>query len=287
MSRKGKKTTSLITMVGPVTFWLLVFVAIPLIYVFLISFMKKGVYGDIEFAFTLENYVQVFDPLYIKVFGSSLLMALETTALCILIGYPFAYFIAKKTERQKTILMMLVIIPFLTNSLIRTYGWTILLRTEGIINNILLKLHLIEEPLKLMYNDFGVILVMVYTLLPFMILPLFSSIEKLDKSLLEASKDLGAKGFKTFMKVTLPLTLPGIFAGTIMVFIPTLGYFFIPDLIGGSKSILIGNLIKNQFMSARNWPLGASMSIVLIVLTLVMVGIYQKSGGSMDDIGGI
>ena len=287
MKKKSKKTISLLTMVGPVGFWLIVFVAIPLVYILAISFMKKGTYGDIEFVFTLENYKQVIDPLYLKVFISSIWMAVITTVLCILIGYPFAYFIAKKTEVKRTLLMAMVIVPFLTNSLIRTYGWTILLRTEGIINTILIKLNIISEPLKLMYNDFGVILVMVYTLLPFMIMPLYASIEKLDKSLLEASKDLGAKSVKTFLKVTLPLTLPGIFAGTIMVFIPTLGYFFIPDLIGGSKSMLVGNLIKNQFMSARNWPLGAALSLVLIIFALVMVGLYKKSGGDMEDIGGI
>lgn len=287
MSKKSKKLTSILTMIGPVTFWLLVFVAVPLIYVLFISFMKKGTYGGIELVFTFENYMQVIDPLYFKVFISSIVMATTTTILCILVGYPFAYFIAKKAPIKRTILLMLVIIPFLTNSLIRTYGWTILLRTEGIINTVLMKLNIISEPLSLMYNDFGVILVMVYTLLPFMVLPLYSSIEKLDNSLLEAAKDLGAKSVKTFFKVTLPLTLPGIFAGTIMVFIPTLGYFFIPDLIGGSKSILVGNLIKNQFLSARNWPFGAALSIVLIVFTLIMVGIYTKCGGDIEDLGGV
>lgn len=287
MKKKSKNNIYMFIMIFPVAFWLVVFVAIPLLYILTISFLQKGTYGDIEVIFNFENYKQVLDPLYLKVFGSSIIMATVTTMLCIFIGYPFAYFIARKSEVKRTLLITMVILPFLTNSLIRTYGWSILLRTEGIINTLLIKLNIITEPLKLMYNDFGVILVMVYTLLPFMILPLYSSIEKLDKALLEASKDLGAKSIKTFFKITLPLTLPGIFAGTIMVFIPTLGYFFIPDLIGGSKSMLVGNLIKNQFMSARNWPLGSALSIVLIIFALIMVSIYKKSGGNMEDIGGI
>lgn len=287
MKKKSKNNIYMFIMIFPVAFWLVVFVAIPLLYILTISFLQKGTYGDIEVIFNFENYKQVLDPLYLKVFGSSIIMATVTTMLCIFIGYPFAYFIARKSEVKRTLLITMVILPFLTNSLIRTYGWSILLRTEGIINTLLIKLNIITEPLKLMYNDFGVILVMVYTLLPFMILPLYSSIEKLDKALLEASKDLGAKSIKTFLKITLPLTLPGIFAGTIMVFIPTLGYFFIPDLIGGSKSMLVGNLIKNQFMSARNWPLGSALSIVLIIFALIMVSIYKKSGGNMEDIGGI
>ena len=287
MKKKSKNNIYMFIMIFPVAFWLVVFVAIPLLYILTISFLQKGTYGDIEVLFNFENYKQVLDPLYLKVFSSSIIMATVTTMLCIFIGYPFAYFIARKSEFRRTLLMAMVILPFLTNSLIRTYGWSILLRTEGIINTLLIKLNIINEPLKLMYNDFGVILVMVYTLLPFMILPLYSSIEKLDKALLEASKDLGAKSIKTFLKITLPLTLPGIFAGTIMVFIPTLGYFFIPDLIGGSKSMLVGNLIKNQFMSARNWPLGSALSIVLIIFALIMVSIYKKSGGNMEDIGGI
>lgn len=287
MKKKSKNNIYMFIMIFPVAFWLVVFVAIPLLYILTISFLQKGTYGDIEVIFNFENYKQVLEPLYLKVFGSSIIMATVTTMLCIFIGYPFAYFIARKSEVKRTLLITMVILPFLTNSLIRTYGWSILLRTEGIINTLLIKLNIITEPLKLMYNDFGVILVMVYTLLPFMILPLYSSIEKLDKALLEASKDLGAKSIKTFFKITLPLTLPGIFAGTIMVFIPTLGYFFIPDLIGGSKSMLVGNLIKNQFMSARNWPLGSALSIVLIIFALIMVSIYKKSGGNMEDIGGI
>lgn len=286
MKKKNKNLLPVTTMVGPISFWMIAFVAIPLIYVFAISFMNKGTYGGVEFSFTLSNYKEVLNPLYLNVFKDSLWMAAKTTVLCILIGYPFAYYIAQKSSMKKTFLFMMIILPFLTNSLIRTYAWIILLRTEGIINTILMNLHIISSPLKLIYNDLGVTIGMVYTLLPFMVLPLYSSIEKLDKSLLEAASDLGAKPYKAFFQVTLPLTMPGIFAGSLLVFIPTLGYFFIPDLLGGSKTMLIGNLVKNQFLTARNWPFGASLSIFLILLTLVLVGIYQKIGGDMDELGG-
>lgn len=284
---KFKKSLAPITMVGPVAFWMTAFVAIPLIYVLVISFMKKGTYGGIEMAFTLDNYKLIFDPLYIKIFGESLLMSAVVTIICILVAYPFAYFVTKKSQIKRMILLMLVILPFLTNSLIRTYGWIILLRAQGTINTLLIDLHLIDKPIDLIYTKFAVMVGLIYTLLPFMILPLYSSIEKLDNSLLEAANDLGARPYKAFLKVTLPLTAPGIFAGSILVFIPALGLFFIADLLGGSKTILIGNLIRNQFLTARNWPFGAALSMVLIIITLVLVGIYKKTGGKIDDLGGI
>lgn len=284
---KLKKAIPVITMVGPIGIWMTFFVAVPLLYVFAISFMKKGTYGGVELSFTLSNYKEIFNPLYLNIFGQSLLMSAIVTVVCILIAYPYAYFISRKSAVIRVVLLMFVMIPFLTNSLIRTYGWIILIRSEGIINNFLISIHLIKQPIDLIYTNGAVILGLVYTLLPFMILPLYSSIEKLDKSLLEAAKDLGAKSSKTFFKVTLPLTMPGIFAGSIMVFIPALGLFFIADLLGGSKIMLIGNLIRNQFLTARNWPFGAALSMVLIIITLALVGVYKKAGGSMDDLGGI
>jgi len=284
---KFKKSLPVITMVGPIGIWMTLFVAVPLIYVFAISFMKKGTYGGVEFAFTLQNYKDVLSPLYLKIFGYSLLMSAVITVICILIAYPYAYFISRKSAITRVILLMFVMLPFLTNSLIRTYGWIILIRSEGIINNFLISIHLIKQPFDLIYTDGAVIMGIVYTLLPFMILPLYSSIEKLDKSLLEAANDLGARPSKTFFKVTLPLTMPGIFAGSIMVFVPSLGLFFIADLLGGSKVMLIGNLIRNQFLTARNWPFGAALSMVLIIITLALVAGYKKAGGSMDDLGGI
>ena len=287
MNNKKKINLPLIVTVGPVSAWMILLVAIPFIYIFAISFMNKGAYGGVVIGFTLNNFKQVFDPLYLKVFGESLLISALTTIICILIAYPFTYFIAQKSTIKKTVFMAMVIVPFLVSSLIRLFGWINLLRKDGILNSMLLKLGLIHEPLQLVYNTTGVMIGLIYMLLPFMILPLYSSIEKLDKSLLEACSDLGAKPITSFLRVTLPLTMPGIFAGSILVFIPALGLFFVTDLLGGNKIQVIGNIIRTQFITARNWPLGAAISIFLIVITLVLVWLYQKSGGKMDDLGGI
>ncbi len=286
MKEKKKLNFPLITMVGPVALWMILFVAVPFIYVFVISFMKKGTYGGVKFGFTLNNFGQVFNPMYLKVFGVSIILSAVTTILCILIAYPFTYYVAQKTTIKKTIFMSMVTIPFLVSSMIRLFSWITLLRKDGIINSFLLKLGIIKEPIQMVYNTTGTIIGLVYMLLPFMILPLYSSIEKLDKSLLEACCDLGAKPAKAFLKVTLPLTMPGIFAGTIMVFIPALGMFFVTDLLGGSNTQVIGNIIRDQFITARNWPVGAALSVFLIVITLILVWLYQKSGGDMDELGG-
>jgi spermidine/putrescine transport system permease protein len=287
MNNKKKTNLPLIVTVGPVSTWMILLVAIPFIYVFAMSFMNKGAYGGVVIGFTLNNFKQVFDPLYLKVFGESFLISAFATIICIIIAYPFTYFIAQKSNIKKTIFMAMVIVPFLVSSLIRLFGWINLLRKDGILNSMLLKLGLIHEPLQLVYNTTGVMIGLVYMLLPFMILPLYSSIEKLDKSLLEACNDLGAKPIISFLRVTLPLTMPGIFAGSILVFIPALGYFFVTDLLGGNKTQVIGNVIRTQFITARNWPLGSAISIFLIVITLILVWLYQKSGGNMDDLGGV
>ena len=214
-----------------------------------------------------------------------MIIALLTTILCILIGYPFSYIIARTKSKRKQLLYMLVIIPFWTNSLIRIYGWRTLLGTNGWVNSILQFLHLTNEPLDLLYKQGTTVLGMVYCLIPFMILPLYTAIEKLDDSLLEASSDLGAKPGATFFEVILPLTSSGIFSGSIMVFIPCLGYFFVSNILGGGNSDVIGNLIERQFKSGNNWPLGAALSIILILLTLILVKTYQKMGGEMDNLG--
>jgi spermidine/putrescine transport system permease protein len=265
---------------------MLSFLFIPLLLVLFVSFMLRGVYGGIEYTFTIENYTRFFDPLYLKILFVSLAIAAMTTVACIIFGYPFAYIIARAPKKYRTLLLFLVIVPFWTNSLIRTYAWIVLLRTEGVINSILIKISLISEPLSLLYNDGAVLIGLIYTLFPFMVLPLYASIEKLDKSLLEAASDLGAKSLQTFVKVTLPLTMPGIVAGSLLVFIPTLGLFFIPDLMGGAKTMMIGNLIKNQFLTARDWPFGSAMSMILMLITLIMIAFYVRvSGSNKDDMG--
>ncbi len=281
---KDKLFKKIITI--PVIVYALVLILLPLIYIFILSFLKSDSYGGVINVFNLGNYLKIFDMVYIKVFVQSFLIALVTTLICILIAYPFCLFISQKKKKTQTLLMALVILPFLTNSLIRTYGWIVLLRKEGVINTILLNLNIIDNPLSLMYNNLGIIIGMVYTLLPFMILPLYSSISKIDNRLIEASKDLGAGSMATFFKVIVPSTVTGLFNGSLMVFIPCIGYFFIADLLGGGKLMLLGNLIKNQFLTARNWPFGAAISITLLIITFVLVKLYKKTGGKMDDLGG-
>ena len=270
---------------GPMTLLLVLLVAVPLIYVGVMSFCSIDQYYNVVFQFTTGNYARLASADYMKIYGQSLLIAFVTTVICILVGYPFSWLIARTKNRYKKILYMLVIVPFWTNSLIRVYGWRTFLGTNGWLNTALQFLHLTDGPLDFLYNRGTTILGMVYCLLPFMILPLYTSIEKLDESLLEASADLGAKRTKTFLEVVLPLTSGGIFSGSIMIFIPCLGYFFISDILGGGNSDVIGNLIERQFQSGNNWPLGAALSIVLIVITLILVKLYQRMGGSMESLG--
>jgi spermidine/putrescine transport system permease protein len=216
---------------------------------------------------------------------NSLIIAFLATLFCVLIGYPFAYIMALSNPFKKTMMMVFLLLPFWTNSVIRLYGWRTLLGTNGYINSILLQTGIISQPLTMLYTRGAVVLGMVYTLLPFMVMPIHTVIDKLDRSLLEAASDLGAKPAARFFNVTLPLTAPGIFAGVIMVFIPALGYFFVSDILGGGKSQLIGNVIERQFKEAFNWPFGAALSIILIIITLLLVGIYTKTGGSVEDLG--
>lgn len=270
----------------PVIVYSLLLILLPLIYILVISFLKNDTYGGIVPVFTLQNYIRVFDSVYIMVFLKSFLIAGISTLICILIAYPFTIFVSRKSEIVKSVLMTLVIIPFLTNSLIRMYGWITLLRKSGVINTLLLNLNVIDSPLELMYNYGTIILGMVYTLLPFMILPLYSSISKISPSIIDAARDLGAKSYKIFTKIIFPLTVPGLFNGSLMVFIPSIAYFFISDILGGGKLMILGNLIKNQFLTARNWPFGASISILLLLITFILVFVYKKAGGKMDDLGG-
>jgi spermidine/putrescine transport system permease protein len=274
--RKRRKGYGPIWTLSPVVFWMLAFVALPLVLVIVVSFFTRGLYGDIDYLFTLENYSRMLNPLYFKILWSSLEISFFTTVLCLILGYPFAYFVARAPRRIRSILLMLIIIPFWSNSLVRTYAWIVLLRTEGLINTFLIQLRIISEPLKLLYNETGVLIGLVYTLFPFMVLPLYTSIENLNPSILEAASDLGAVSWKTFLWITLPLTIPGIIAGSVLVFIPTLGYFFIPDLMGGSKVMLVSNLIKDQFLTARDWPFGSAISILLIIITFVLIGFYMR-----------
>jgi len=269
----------------PVYLWMLLFILIPNLYIFAMSFMKRGIYGGVEWGFSIKNYIGIFHGMYMSIFFQSMLLAFETTVICLLIAYPFTMFIMNKSKIFQTIAIATVTIPFMISSLVRLFAWITLLRTNGVINTLLLHLHLIHQPLSILYTNGAVILGMVYMLLPFMILPIYTSMEKIDGGLIEAAKDLGARDLNVISNILIPLTIPGIFAGSILVFIPSLGYFFVSDMLGGSQTILIGSLIRDEFLTARNWPFGAALSIFLIILTLVVLRIYSKLGGKMDDLG--
>lgn len=283
---KKYKDKAKILFLFPPIIYSIILILLPILYVFIISFFKSDSYGGMLKVFTLSNYIEIFNIIYLKIFFKSVLVALITTLVCLIISYPFAIALMSKKETTRNYLIKLVMVPFLMNSLIRTYAWIVLLRKNGIINSGLITLGITDKPLTLMYNNFGIIIGMIYTLLPFMILPVYSAVSKVNNSVVEAAHDLGANKIQVFTKVYLPLTISGAFNGSLMVFIPAIGYFFIADILGGGKEMIIGNLIKNQFLTARNWPFGAAISIFLVIITFVLVKIYKKLGGKMDDLGG-
>ncbi|MDN3679168.1 spermidine/putrescine ABC transporter permease PotB [Vibrio tapetis subsp. quintayensis] len=264
--------------VGLVVGWLVVFVLLPNLMIIGTSFLTRDEANLIEMTFTLDNYIRLADPLYFKVLWHSFYMAIVATLLCLAIGYPFAYIVAKMPQKWRPFMLFLVIVPFWTNSLIRTYGLKIVLGTQGILNKSLIALEIIDKPMRIMYTETAVMIGLVYILLPFMILPLYSAIEKLDGTYIEAARDLGANKFQTFMKVVLPLTMPGIIGGCLLVLLPALGMFYISDLLGGAKNLLIGNVIKSQVLNARDWPFGAATSIALTFAMAVMLYAYYRAG---------
>ena len=268
----------------PMLLWTVIFVGATIGYIILLSFLKRNPQGNgVIFEFTLENYAKLMQPGYFKVFLSTLLLGLETTLICIAIGYPFGLLMAKASGRMRSLLMLLVIVPFWTNALVRIYGWRILLMGDGLINKILMLLGFIEKPLKLMNTHGAVILGMVYGLVPFMILSSYTSAEKLDRSLLDAGRDLGAKPWKVFLTVTLPLTKPGLLAGSVLVFVPSLALFFISDLLGGANDVLIGTLVRDQLLKSRDWPFAAALAVVLLAVTGIVMAAYRKAGGKSSD----
>lgn len=265
-------------LVLPAMGWLGLFFALPLLIVVVVSFASRTAYGQVVFHWILENYIQFLEPLYVKIFVFTLGTAFLTTLLTFAMGYPVAYTIAmilpKKWQQAGIILVM---IPFWINFLIRSYSWVIILRAHGLVNSFLMSIGAIKVPLSLLYNNYAVLIGMVYGLLPFMVLPIYVSLEQMDKRLLEAASDLGAPPLTAFRKITLPLTMPGVAAGSILVFISSLGMFVVPDIMGGAKSSLMGNVIQNQFLSARDWPFGSALSIILALLSLIMIVLYYKA----------
>lgn len=278
MKKRDVKRNALpkLAMAGPVSVWMILFVTIPMIFVIYISFMSRGVFGDVVYKASLESYLTMLDATYFKIILKSLRVAVFTTILCLAVGYPFAYFIARRPREAASRLITLIMIPFWTNSLMRLNSWLLIFQTSGPVNNFLQATGITDHPVTFIYTDGLVVLGMITNMLPFAVLPLYSCIEKLDKSFLEASADLGANPRKTFLKVTLPLTFPGIFSSIILVFIPTLGIYTVSDMLGGGKVLYIGNIIRNQFGSIRNWPLGAALSVLLIVITGLLIFVYTR-----------
>jgi spermidine/putrescine transport system permease protein len=250
--------------------WLVGFLVIPLIYLFLVSFARRSPEGLVEWTLGISNYARAFEPVYLEIYARSIAMALLTTGLCILLGYPVAYTLALRAPRRwKSALLLLVVIPFWTSFLIRTYAWMVIFRTEGLINNVLQSLHIVNEPVRLLYTPFAVLVGLVYGELPFMILPLYAALEKIDRSLLEAAEDLGASRWATFFRVTMPLSIPGLVAGSVLVFIPSIGAFITPDLLGGARTMMAGNLIQNQFAMVRDQPFGSAVAFLLTFVVMV------------------
>ncbi|WP_282064477.1 spermidine/putrescine ABC transporter permease PotB [Vibrio rotiferianus] len=275
ISKKLNLQNAIITLIVG---WLTLFVLVPNLMIIGTSFLTRDEANLIELTFTFDNYLRLLDPLYAKVLMHSFYMAIIATLLCLVIGYPFAYIVAKMPEKWRPFMLFLVIVPFWTNSLIRTYGLKIVLGTQGILNKSLMAMEIIDKPMRLMYTETAVMIGLVYILLPFMILPLYSAIEKLDNTYIEVAKDLGANKFQTITKVILPLTMPGIIGGCLLVLLPALGMFYISDLLGGAKNLLIGNVIKSQVLNARDWPFGAATSIALTFAMAVMLYAYYRAG---------
>ncbi len=280
LRHQKKKNIQSWILTAPAMLWLMVFFLLPYLIVVIYSFLTPDIY-DIKFELSLESYRQIFNGDYLKPFFISFRMAFLTTLLCILLGYPVAYFIARSSAKIRSTLLVMIIIPFWTNLIIRIFSWRIFLSANGVLNDLLMNLHLIKEPLQIMRTDLAVGLVMVYVYLPYMILPLYSVIEKIDFTLLNAAMDLGANKVKAFFKVTLPLSMTGIFAGSILVFIPALGAYLITQLVGNQKSLYIGQVITYKIKNIpRNWPMASALSLTLLfvvtILLLIAYYLFQR-----------
>ena len=289
---RRSKGLQLFGLIGPGALWILVFFNLPLLIMLFISFVERGRAGGIKIppVYTIGNYRLFFDAcvsqfsgpecnpfLYLGIFGHSVRIGLIVTFFCILVGYPLAYFMAKQKQVWRDALMVLVMLPFWTNFLVRTYALKSVLATEGLLNTFLMNLNLVAQPLDLLFNEFAVVVGLIYGYLPFAVLPMYTSIEKFDNSLMEAAADLGASPRRAFLRVMLPMTMPGVVAALVLVFVPVVGAFITPDIMGGGKVEMIGTLINRQFGVARNWPFGSAMSLILMLLVLIGVIIYFRS----------
>lgn len=261
----------------PIYIFTLVFVFFPLIYMIVISLSTNNPDGfGFTLGFSLENYREMMNPIYFDSFLQSLKLAVSTTLITSIIGYPFGYFMARLTSKGKKIIMLLLMVPFWMSSLIRLYGWIVVLQANGPINRLLLGIGIIDEPLKLLYTYPAVLIGMVYVLLPFMILSVYSSVEKMDWRLIEAARDIGASRFTAFRDITLKLTMPGLMTGVILTFVPSMGLFFVADILGGNKIVLVGTLIQDQMTRGSNWPFAAALSVVMAIMMVIMILLYRN-----------
>ncbi len=284
MSKSKMARLAVFSTVGPIFIWTVFLIVGPMVYIVIMSFMQKGLYGGVEKKFTVVAYQTIFEETYFKTILKSIIIAMKTTVLCLLLSYPFAYFITRQKKSRRSGLLLFIMLPFITSGLVRLYSWVILLNKTGIINRFLLDHHFISNSIQFLYNDNAVTLGLIYVFLPFAVLPIYNALEKIDQGLLDVSSDLGAKPVRTFLKVTLPLSASGVFASVVLVFVPAIGAYFIADILGGGKTLLAGNLIRSQFTTSKNWPFGAAISVFLLAVTLGMLYIYNKVG-NLDDLG--
>jgi spermidine/putrescine transport system permease protein len=267
--------------IAPAAIISITLIVAPLLIVCAYSFLSRGSYGGIAMPWTFDNYARVFDSIYVRIAARSFVIAAAATALCLVLGFPLALYIAQSGHRRN-LFLNLVMLPFWTSFLIRTYAWMFLLRDTGLGNSILLSMHVIREPLPLLFNDGAVVIGLVYAYLPFMVLPLYATLEKLDPTLLDAAQDLGATPWTTFWRVIVPVSKTGIISGALLVFIPCLGAYLTPDLLGGGRSLMIGNLVQNQFTTARDWPFGSAISLLLMaVVLLLLLWIFRRREGDL------
>lgn len=279
-----RQSLFLVSLLSPVTIYLGIFFIGPLAIIAVFSLLEPGLYGGVVWNFYHWNYgrmfgwadgvIEYYEPIYLIILWRSLMVALFTVIACLIIVYPVTFWVSRLSQKRQMFFMFLITLPFFTSLIVRLYAWLMILKPSGIINDALLGIGIIDQPLDMIFTRFAVVLGMVYVMIPFMFLPVYASVERLDRSLIEASSDLGARGWQTFLKVILPQTMPGIAGGSVLVFIPSVGNFVIPDVLGGAKGLMIGNLVEQQFLDARNWPFGAALSMVVMIVVLTVMLVY-------------
>jgi spermidine/putrescine transport system permease protein len=291
-SAVGRRQTLILGgLLTPVTLFLGIFFLLPLLIIAVFSFLTPGLYGGVEWSFYHWNYgrifgwadgiMEVYEPVYLQILGRSLGYAALTVMLCLILCYPVAFWVSRLPARWRLVFLFLITLPFFSSLIVRLYAWLLILKPSGILNTVLMATGLISEPLEILYTPAAVVLGMVYVMIPFMFLPLFASVDNLDRAQVEASMDLGGNRLQTFVKVILPQTLPGIMGGAVIVFIPSVGNFIVPDILGGAKGLMIGNLVEQQFLSARNWPFGAALSMIImsVVLFVLLIAVTRARRG--------